>query len=110
MLAYVRKILATLKDAEDATAGLQKLEMGSLTIGMVSTVTYFLPHLLAEFKREHAGIDAKLVVVTAASWYGCWSSARWTSPSWGARLSKWRRVQSPSPRILMCSLPHQTTL
>ena len=47
---YVRKILATLKDAEDATARLQKLEMGSLTIGMVSTATYFLPHLLAEMK------------------------------------------------------------
>lgn len=62
MLVYVRKILATLKDAEDATARLQKLEMGSLTIGMVSTATYFLPHLLAEFKRDHAGIDVKLVV------------------------------------------------
>lgn len=62
VLVYVRKILATLKDAEDATARLQKLEMGSLTIGMVSTATYFLPHLLAEFKREHAGIEVKLVV------------------------------------------------
>lgn len=62
MLVYVRKILATVKDAEDATARLQKLEMGSLTIGMVSTATYFLPHLLAEFKREHAGIDVRLVV------------------------------------------------
>ena len=62
MLVYVRKILATLKDAEDATARLQKLEMGTLTIGMVSTAKYFLPHMLAEFKREHAGIDVKLVV------------------------------------------------
>ncbi len=62
MLVYVRKILATLKDAEDATAKLQKLEVGTLTIGMVSTAKYFLPHLLAEFKREHAGIDVKLVV------------------------------------------------
>ena len=62
MLVYVRKILATVKDAEDATARLKKLEMGSLTIGMVSTATYFLPHLLAEFKREHAGIDVRLVV------------------------------------------------
>jgi len=62
MLVYVRKILATLKDAEDATARLQKLEVGTLTIGMVSTAKYFLPHLLADFKREHAGIDVKLVV------------------------------------------------
>ena len=62
MLVYVRKILATLKDAEDATARLRQLELGVLTIGMVSTATYFLPPLLAEFKRDHAGIDVKLVV------------------------------------------------
>jgi len=62
LLVYARKILATLKDAEDATARLQKLELGSLTIGMVSTAKYFLPHMLAEFKREHPGIDVKLVV------------------------------------------------
>lgn len=62
LLVYVRKILATLKDAEDATARLQKLEIGTLTIGMVSTAKYFLPHMLAEFKRGHAGIDVRLVV------------------------------------------------
>jgi LysR family transcriptional regulator, low CO2-responsive transcriptional regulator len=62
LLVYARKILATLKDAEDATARLQKLEIGTLTIGMVSTAKYFLPHMLAEFKREHPGIDVKLVV------------------------------------------------
>ncbi len=62
MLVYVRKILATLKDAEDATARLRKVEIGTLTIGMVSTATYFLPPLLAAFKAEHPGIDVKLVV------------------------------------------------
>ena len=62
MLVYVRKILATLKDAEDATARLRKLEVGTLTIGLVSTATYFLPSLLAAFKGEHPGIDVKLVV------------------------------------------------
>lgn len=62
MLVYVRKILATLKDAEDATARLRKLEIGTLTVGMVSTATYFLPSLLAAFRGEHPGIDIKLVV------------------------------------------------
>lgn len=62
ILMYVRKILATLKDAEDATARLRKLETGSLTIGMVSTATYFLPRLLAAFRKDHAGIEVKLVV------------------------------------------------
>ncbi len=62
MLVYARKMLATLKDAEDAAARLQKLEIGTLTIGMVSTAEYFLPRLLAEFRHEHAGIEVKLAV------------------------------------------------
>ena len=62
MLVYARKMLATLKDAQDAAARFQKLEIGTLTIGMVSTAKYFLPRLLAEFRREHDGIDIKLAV------------------------------------------------
>ena len=62
MLVYARKMLATLKDAEDAAARLQKLETGTLVIGMVSTAKYFLPRLLAEFQRDHAGIEIKLAV------------------------------------------------
>ncbi len=62
MLVYARKILATLKDAEDAAARLQKLEIGTLTIGMVSTAKYFLPRLLTEFQREHEGIEVRLIV------------------------------------------------
>lgn len=62
MLVFARKILATLKDAEDAAARLQKLEIGTLTIGMVSTAEYFLPRLLAAFQREHEGIDIRLIV------------------------------------------------
>ncbi|MEK9802513.1 MAG: LysR family transcriptional regulator [Curvibacter sp.] len=62
MLVYARRILATLKDAEDAAARLQKLEIGTLTIGMVSTAEYFLPRLLAGFQAEHQGIDIRLVV------------------------------------------------
>ena len=62
MLVYARKMLSTLKDAEDTAARLQRLEVGTLTIGMVSTAKYFLPRMLAEFHREHAGIDIRLAV------------------------------------------------
>jgi DNA-binding transcriptional LysR family regulator len=62
MLVYARKVLSTLKDAEDAAARLQKLEGGVLTIGMVSTAKYFLPRLLARFRQEHTGVELKLVV------------------------------------------------
>ena len=62
MLVYTRKMLATLKDAEDTAARLLKLEVGTLTIGMVSTAKYFLPRLMAEFQHEHEGIEIRLAV------------------------------------------------
>ena len=60
MLVHARKILATVKDAEDMAARLKQAEAGRLTIGMVSTAKYFLPRLLGEFKREHPGVDIGL--------------------------------------------------
>lgn len=62
MLVYARKVLATLKDAEDTAARLQRLETGSLTIGLLSTAQYFVPALLAEFTREHTGLDVRLAI------------------------------------------------
>ncbi len=62
MLVYARRILSTLKDAEDAALRLQRLEIGQLTIGMVSTAKYFIPRLLVAFRNEHPGIDVKLAV------------------------------------------------
>ncbi|MDP9126403.1 MAG: LysR family transcriptional regulator, partial [Pseudomonadota bacterium] len=61
-LVYAKRLLATLKDAEDAMARFRKLETGLLTIGMVSTAQYFLPSLLARFRGEHPGVDIRLRV------------------------------------------------
>jgi len=62
MLVHARKILATLKDAEDMSARLKQAEVGRLTIGMVSTAKYFLPRMLGDFKREHPGVEVRLTV------------------------------------------------
>ena len=62
MLVYARKMLALLKDAEDAAARLQRIETGKLTIGMVDTTTYFIPALLRKFLNEHEGIELVLKV------------------------------------------------
>ena len=61
-LVYAKRLLATLKDADDAMARFKKLETGQLTIGMVSTAQYFLPRLLTRFRDEHPGIDIRLRV------------------------------------------------
>lgn len=59
-LVYARKLLATLKDAQDAMARLSRLESGRLNIGMVSAAMYFLPQLLAKFHVEHPAVDVRL--------------------------------------------------
>jgi LysR family transcriptional regulator, low CO2-responsive transcriptional regulator len=57
LLAYTRKVLATLKDAEDALARFKGLAGGQLTVGMVSTAKYFMPSLMARFRDEHPGVE-----------------------------------------------------
>jgi DNA-binding transcriptional LysR family regulator len=61
-LVYARRLLATLKDADDAMARLRGIEAGTLSVGLVSTAKYFVPQLLARFREEHPGIDVRLVV------------------------------------------------
>ena len=60
MLVYTRRILSTLKDAEDAAARLVHAQTGVLTIGMVSTAKYFMMKLLAQFKEKHSGVEMRL--------------------------------------------------
>ncbi|MFM7802787.1 MAG: LysR family transcriptional regulator [Limnohabitans sp.] len=62
MLVYSRRMLALLKDAEEAAVRLQRIETGNLTIGLVGTTTYFIPALLNQFLKEHEGIEVKLMV------------------------------------------------
>jgi DNA-binding transcriptional LysR family regulator len=62
LLVYAKRILATLKDAEDAVARLRGLEDGRVIIGMVSTAKYYLPRLLARFREDHPRIEVRLTV------------------------------------------------
>ena len=62
-LVHARRLLGALKEADDAMARLKRVERGLLTIGMVSTAKYFVPHLLARFHEDHRGVDVRLRVV-----------------------------------------------
>jgi DNA-binding transcriptional LysR family regulator len=62
LLVYVRRLLSTLKEAEDTMARLRGLKAGRVTIGMVSTAKYYLPRLLASFRSEHRGVEMRLTV------------------------------------------------
>ncbi|MFM2068919.1 MAG: hypothetical protein RLZZ584_3828 [Pseudomonadota bacterium] len=61
-LVYAKRMLATLKEADDAMARFRKLETGVLSVGMVSTAKYFVPRLLGRFRAEHPGVEVRLSV------------------------------------------------
>jgi len=61
-VVHAKRMLAALRDAENAMGRFKRLEQGTLTVGMVSTAKYFVPRLLALFRDEHPGIDVRLVV------------------------------------------------
>lgn len=62
-LVHAKRLLANLREAENEMARFKHLERGLLTIGIVSTAKYFVPHLLARFHEEHAGVEVRLRVV-----------------------------------------------
>lgn len=62
-LVYAKRLLATLKDADDAMARFRKLETGMLSVGLVSTAKYFVPRLLGGFCAQYPDIDIRLEVL-----------------------------------------------
>ena len=60
LLSYTRRVIATLKDAEDAIARFKGLQGGQVTVGLVSTAKYFMPSLMARFRDEHPGIEVRM--------------------------------------------------
>ncbi|HEU4458395.1 MAG TPA: LysR substrate-binding domain-containing protein [Methylibium sp.] len=61
-LVHARRLLADLRETDIAMTRFKKLEHGVLTIGIVSTATYFVPQLLARFHEEHPGVEVRLKV------------------------------------------------
>jgi LysR family transcriptional regulator, low CO2-responsive transcriptional regulator len=61
-LLHARRMLSALRDAEDTMVRLKGVRIGKLTLGMASTAKYFVPRLLAEFRREHPAIEFRLEI------------------------------------------------
>lgn len=61
-LVYAKRLLSTLKDADNVMARFKRVETGALTIGLLSTAGYFLPSMLARFQAEHPGVNLRLDV------------------------------------------------
>lgn len=61
-LVHARRLLAGVREAENAMARLRHVETGVLTVGLVGTAKYFVPRLLARFRAQHPGVDVRLAV------------------------------------------------
>ncbi|HZP12963.1 MAG TPA: LysR substrate-binding domain-containing protein [Nevskiaceae bacterium] len=60
-LVHARRVLGSLRDAEDLIARLRQAQTGNVAIGMLSTAKYFLPRLLTGFLADHPGVEVKLI-------------------------------------------------
>jgi DNA-binding transcriptional LysR family regulator len=61
-LLHARRMLSALKDAEDTMGRLKGVQTGRLTLGIASTAKYFVPMLLAQFRREHPAVEFRLEI------------------------------------------------
>ncbi len=60
LLAYARIVLQALTDADQRLSALRGVVGGRVTLGAVSTAKYIVPHVLARFQAEYAGITINL--------------------------------------------------
>jgi DNA-binding transcriptional LysR family regulator len=53
LLVYARQILQSLHDADQMLIAMNGLDSGRLSLGIVSTATFVVPHILARFQAEY---------------------------------------------------------
>lgn len=62
LLVYARRVIATMKEAEDTISRLRGVQTGRITVGMVGTAQFFVPRLLAQFREDYPGVEVRLTV------------------------------------------------
>ncbi|SFE11961.1 LysR family transcriptional regulator [Roseivivax sediminis] len=67
VLRQARGLLRSMADLQDSLDALRGLDRGRLRLAVVSTANYFIPRFLAEFRRQHPGIEVVLHVANHTS-------------------------------------------
>lgn len=62
VLAALERIEAALADCAGALEALRGMEGGRVAVGVISTAKYFAPRALAAFKKQHPGIEMRVLV------------------------------------------------
>ena len=110
-LVHARQLLASLNNAENSMARFKRLEQGALTIGIVSTAKYFVPHLLARFQLEHPRVELRLRVAVNREQLVGWMQAGEVDLSVMGRPPKEIPTRSESfaahPLVFVCAVGHR---
>jgi DNA-binding transcriptional LysR family regulator len=61
LLGYAKQMLQSLNDADQAMTALKGLSGGQVTIGLVSTAKYIVPHMLTRFQAEYPAVAMTLM-------------------------------------------------
>jgi LysR family transcriptional regulator, low CO2-responsive transcriptional regulator len=62
LVGHARAVLARLREADEALDGLKGTGAGEIHIASTTTAEYFVPRLLAEFRRNHSRLKVRLTV------------------------------------------------
>jgi DNA-binding transcriptional LysR family regulator len=61
LLGYAEVVIKALGDADEVLTSLKGLKGGRVTVGLVSTAMYVMPHILARFRTLHPDASIRLV-------------------------------------------------
>ncbi len=60
LLGYAQTVLRALQDADQALRAMKGLAGGRISIGLISTAKYIVPHILAQFQAANPGTEISL--------------------------------------------------
>ena len=74
LLRFARPVLQTTRDLDAAMAGLTGIGGGRVTLGLVSTAKYIVPHIIARFRVLYPGVTVLLREVNRTAIYAMLTS------------------------------------
>jgi len=60
LLQHAESVLSSIKDAEDSLAAIRAVRKGEITIATVSTAKYYVPQLIAYFRKSHPWVGIEI--------------------------------------------------
>jgi len=109
LLAHADRVLAAMRDADDLIASVKGLQGGALDLALVDTASYFVPRMLALFRRDHPKIEAHLRVVdNRESIAQLLRQGEVELAIMGLPSGEWAKAEpfAPNPQVLVTAVDH----